>query len=67
MSEYDCGHCPLGGIGEPVMVDGFPTHPDCAKAVEGMPPEQRERVRADVLEYVKDPEVYEASHAGPVL
>jgi hypothetical protein len=41
---YDCAYCPLGGIGEPVMLDGYPAHPDCADACDGLDLAQ---VRAD--------------------
>lgn len=33
--EYDCAYCPLGGVGEPVMLDGHPAHPDCADGARG--------------------------------
>jgi len=43
---YDCAYCPLGGIGEPVTVDGHPAHPGCAAAIEGFTPERLAECRA---------------------
>lgn len=46
---YDCAYCPLGGVGEPVLLDGHPAHPDCADACHGMSPGQLAEVRTAVL------------------
>ena len=54
VNTYDCAYCPLGGVGEPVMVDGFPAHPDCAKAVEGHDPAA---IRAEVTAAFESGEV----------
>jgi hypothetical protein len=45
MNEYDCAYCPLGGVGEPTIVDDHPAHPACAAAVHGDTPEQLAAIR----------------------
>jgi hypothetical protein len=48
---YDCAYCPLGGVGKPVMLDGHPSHPDCAAACEGL---DLPAIRAIVVQALED-------------
>lgn len=46
----DCAYCPLGIVpGAAVILDGFPAHPECLEACDGMSVAGLAAVRAEVL------------------